>query len=83
MTKGEEIKCIVDYDLFDNNINNMIGLYIKTDAHTGKHLIYFKEIEEWAELLDEQIQLVKDNFVSAENQEIAKRIQELRVTCAC
>jgi len=83
VTKGEEIKCIVDYDLFDNNINNMIGLYIKTDAHTGKHLIYFKEIEEWAELLDEQIQLVKDNFVSAENQEIAKRIQELRVTCAC
>ena len=83
MTKGEEIKCIVDYDLFDNNINNMIGLYIKTDAHTGKHLIYFKEIEEWAELLDEQIQLVKDNFVSAENEEIAKRIQELRVTCAC
>ncbi len=83
MTKGEEVKCIVDYNLFDNNINNMIGLYIKTDAHSGKHLIYFKEIEEWAELLDEQIQLVKDNFVSAENEEIAKRIQELRVTCAC
>ena len=83
MKKGEEVKCIVDYDLFDNNINDMVGLYIKTDAHTGKHLIYFKEIEEWAELLDEQIQLVKDNFVSAENEEIAKRIQELRITCAC
>ena len=67
MTKGEEIKCVVDYNLFDNQIQDMIGLYIKTDAHTGKHLIYFKEIEEWAELLDEQIQLVKDNFVSTES----------------
>ena len=83
MTKGEEVRCIVDYNLFDNNIHDMVGLYIKTDTHTGKHLIYFKEIEEWAELSDEQIQLVKNNFVSVENEEIAKRIKELRVTCAC
>lgn len=82
MTKGEEIKCIVQYNLFDNDIENMIGLYIKTDLHTGKHLIYFKDIEEWAELLDEQIELVKDNFVSKENQKLADRIKELRVTCA-
>lgn len=83
MTKGEEVRCIVDYDLFDNQIKNMIGLYIKTDAVTKKHLIYFKDLEEWAELLDEQIQLVNDNFVSIENQKITERIQELRVTCAC
>ncbi len=83
MTKGEEVKCIVDYNLFDNQIKNMIGLYIKTDSVTKKHLIYFKDLEEWAELLDEQIELVNDNFVSIENQKIAERIQELRVTCAC
>ena len=64
-------------------IKNMIGLYIKTDGVTKKHLIYFKELEAWAELLDEQIELVKDNFVSTENQKIAERIQELKVTCAC
>tara|TARA_A100001015_G_C14927324_1_gene686934 strand:+ start:1054 stop:1305 length:252 start_codon:yes stop_codon:yes gene_type:complete len=83
VTKGEEVKCIVDYNLFDNQIKNMIGLYIKTDSVTKKHLIYFKDLEEWAELLDEQIELVNDNFVSIENQKIAERIQELRVTCAC
>ena len=82
MTKGEEVRCIVDYNLFDNDIKDMIGLYIRTNEDTGKHLIYFKQIEEWAELTDEQIQLVDDNFVTPENQRLADRIQELRITCA-
>jgi hypothetical protein len=82
VTKGEEVKCIVDYNLFDNDIKDMIGLYVKTNKDTGKHLVYFKQIEEWAELTDEQIELVNDNIVSPENQRLADRIQELRITCA-
>tara|TARA_B100000035_G_scaffold233121_1_gene201346 strand:- start:3472 stop:3723 length:252 start_codon:yes stop_codon:yes gene_type:complete len=82
MTKGEEVKCIIEYNLFDNQIKDMVGLYVKTNLDTGKHLVYFKEIEEWAELYDEQIELVNDNFVTTENQKLADRIQELKITCA-
>ena len=82
MIKGEEVKCIIEYNLFDNQIKDMVGLYVKTNLDTGKHLVYFKEIEEWAELYDEQIELVIDNFVTTENQKLADRIQELKITCA-
>ena len=82
MIKGEEVKCIIEYNLFDNQIKDMVGLYVKTNLDTGKHLVYFKEIEEWAELYDEQIELVNDNFVTTENQKLADRIQELKITCA-
>jgi predicted Rossmann-fold nucleotide-binding protein len=79
--KGEEVRCIVDYNLFDNEIRDMIGMYIRTNPDTNKHLIYFRDIGEWGELLDEEIQLVNDGFVSHENKEIAETIRELRITC--
>ena len=82
MIKGEEIKCVVSYNLFDNDIKDVVGLYVRTNNDTGKHLIYFKEIEEWAELTDDQIELVNKSFVSTENQKLADRIQELKITCA-
>ena len=82
MIKGEEIKCVVSYNLFDNDIKGVVGLYVRTNNDTGKHLIYFKEIEEWAELTDDQIELVNKSFVSTENQKLADRIQELKITCA-
>ena len=83
MIKGEEVRCIVDYNLFDNEIKDLIGMYIRTNRDTSKHLIYFRSIGEWGELLSEQIELVNEGFVTDENEKIAKRIQELKVTCDC
>ena len=47
MTRGEALQVTRDYDLFGINVNSFIGVYLKTDNRTGKHMVYFLELEEW------------------------------------
>jgi hypothetical protein len=58
MKRGEAIRCVVDYDLFDVNINGEEGCFIKLDEITGKSLIWFPCNGEWAELEEDQFELV-------------------------
>ena len=59
MTKGEAVRCIEDYELFEcGNINGEEGCYICYSESNGKHMVYFPECGEWAELTDKQIETV-------------------------
>lgn len=78
MKRGEAVRCIVDYDLFDLNLNGEEGCFVKLDEHSGKSLIYFWINEEWAELKEEQFERInKEGYISAKNKEFVSRIKTL------
>ena len=78
--RGESVKAIKDYDLFDNNVNGMVGVYLKTDERSGKHLVYFQQVGEWAELTSDSIEQLAPGNISGENQEFISRIKEMEIT---
>lgn len=80
MVKGEEVKVLIDYDLFDTNIKGEIGIYLRTAASTGKHLIYFPVNEEWAELRSNEIERVTDGQVFKKNKDFSDRVKTMVVT---
>ena len=58
MTKGEAVRCIEDYELFEcENVNGDEGCYIEYSEANDKHLIYFPECGEWAELKESQFEI--------------------------
>ena len=80
MTRGEEVKVLVDYDLFDTNIKDEIGIFLRTAPDTGKHLIYFAINEEWAELSDDQIERIHPDYVTTENKRFISNVKTMVVT---
>ena len=77
MYKGTAIVAIDDYDLFDLNIKGEVGIYLKTDSRSGKHLIYFPKNGEYAELLDEQIKEVDASMIPPGFSDFADRTRTL------
>tara|TARA_B100000963_G_scaffold344298_1_gene347016 strand:- start:377 stop:628 length:252 start_codon:yes stop_codon:yes gene_type:complete len=80
MKKGEEVRVLVDYDLFDQNVKDEIGVYIKTSKVNGKHLTYFPINQEWAELTDEQIERIHPDYVTIENKRFVSLVKTMVVT---
>ena len=80
MLRGEDVKVLVDYDLFDININGQTGIYIKTDENTKKLLIYFPINGEWGELKEEQVERTNPDVVPDKNKEFTSRIKLLAIT---
>lgn len=80
MTRGEEIKVLVDYDLFDLNIKGEVGIFLRTGASNGKHLTYFPVNGEWAELSDDQVERIHPDYVTTENKQFVSRIKTMVVT---
>ena len=78
MKRGEAVKCIVDYDLFDVNINGEEGCFVKLDEASNKSLTYFWINGEWAELESFQFELInKPGYIPARNKEFVSRIKTL------
>ena len=82
MTRGEEIRVLEKYDLFDVNIKGEKGIYLSTDKTTGKHLVYFSINGEYAELPDDFIKRLDPGKVSLENQEFVDRIKTMKIPYA-
>ena len=80
LTKGERLKATKSYDLFDEDVMGKSGLYIKTDAHTGKHLVYFPFNEEWAELPPDSIERQSAGEVSDSDRQFVGRVKTLVYT---
>ena len=80
MTRGEELKVTVDYDLFDVNINGETGVYLRTSDTSGKHLVYFSINGEWAELSDQQIERINPGKVTAKNKSFISNIKTMVTT---
>lgn len=81
MVRGEALRITQDYDLFGINVNSFIGVYLKTDGETQKHLVYFLELEEWAEFCDDFVERTNPEHVSATHQEFIDRVVPLKITC--
>jgi hypothetical protein len=74
--RGEEIRVIREYDLFDNNLMDHIGIFLKSDFN-GKHLIYFPHLGEWAELEEHIFQRLSASHVSEKAAEFVNRVVQL------
>lgn len=81
MIKGEAVRCIEDYELFEcGNINGEEGCYISYSECNGKHIVYFPQCEEWAELREEQIQRInKDGYIPKKNKIFIKKLSRLDI----
>ena len=78
MKRGEAVRCIVDYDLFDVNINGEEGCFVKLDEVSSKSLTYFWINEEWAELELSEFELInKPGYIPEKNKEFESRIKTL------
>ena len=82
MIKGEAVRCIEDYELFEcGNINGEEGCYICYSEGNGKHMVYFPKCQEWAELTSEQIERVnEDGHVPKKNKDFIDRVSRLKIT---
>ena len=82
MTRGEAVRCVVDYDLFDcDNVNGDEGCYIEYSEANDKHLIYFPECGEWAELKEEEFERVnKPGYISKKNKRFIDRVSRLKIS---
>ena len=76
MKRGEAVRCIVDYDLFDININGEEGCFLKLDENSKKSLVYFWINGEWAELRQGEMMLVnRPGYIPARNKRFVSRIK--------
>ena len=81
MTRGEALRVLIDYDLFDVNVNHFVGVYLRTNETTGKHLVYFMDLEEWGEFKDSDVERVKPDHVPDTHEEFVSRVKTLKITC--
>lgn len=75
MVKGETVIVRQEYDLFDNQMKGQRGIYLKTNEETGKHLIYFPQVQEFGEIKD--IERVNQGVIEEHHKNIVSRIVTL------
>ncbi len=82
MTKGEVIRCVEDYELFEcGNINGEEGCYISYSESNDKHIIYFPKCKEWAELREEEFERVnKEGYIPKKNKDFIKNVQRMKLS---
>ena len=80
ISRGERLKSIVDYDLFGNNTNGHSGIFLKKDKSSNKHLIYFPQFGEWAELLEEQFVRESPGTITEEDKSFIDNVKTLVYT---
>ena len=79
MKPGEYLRVLVDYKLYDLNLKDLKGIYVKT-LENGKYLTFFKENEEWAELSAVQVKRSRPGFVSEKNKKFIDRAKTMIYT---
>ena len=78
LTSGEEIKFVVDYDLYGYNINGMIGLVAREDSGNGKPLVCVESAGgEWIEPKDDMYVRLNPGVVPSSSLPFLKRIVKL------
>ena len=82
MNRGEAVRCVVDQDLFEcENVKGDEGCYIEYSEANDKHLIYFPECGEWAELKEEEFERVnKPGYISRKNKRFIKNVRRMELT---
>lgn len=77
MTRGESLKVLIDYDLFDNNLNGEVVIFLKQDKRSNKCLVYSPTVDEWAELRPSDVERLNPGVVPNSNQEFIDNIRTM------
>jgi len=79
MTRGEAVRCIDDYELFEHgNIKGEEGCYVSYSTCNNRHMVYFSRLEEWAELKAEQFERInKEGHIPKKNKDFIKLVSRL------
>ena len=79
MIRGEAVRCIDDYELLEcGNINGEEGCYISYSECNDKHMVYFPDCEEWAELKTEQFERInKEGYIPKKNKDFVSLVSRL------
>ena len=79
MIRGEAVRCIEDYELFEcGNISGSEGCYISYSEANKKHMVYFPECGEWAELKEDQFERVnRKGYIPRRNKNFIKLLSRL------
>ena len=77
MTKGEELKINIHYDLLGIDVYKERGVYVSTTSSSQKLLVYFPDSGEWGEFLIDQVERVDPDVVSTENAEFISCVRKL------
>jgi len=82
MTRGESVRCVVDYNLYEcENVNGDEGCYIEYSEANDKHLIYFPECGECAELREEEFERVnRPGYIPKKNKRFIDRVSRLKIS---
>jgi hypothetical protein len=78
MIRGESVLVVKSYDLFDRDVLDCKGIYIKTDTSSSKHLIFFPVNQEWAEMSDEFIERIDPGHIPEDNENFIKNVATLQ-----
>jgi hypothetical protein len=79
--RGEAVRCTVDYDLFEVNINGEQGCFIKYSEVNDKYVIRFDCNEEWAELRKGEFELVNNpGYIPKQYKNLIKHIATMKTT---
>ena len=77
--KGENLKFIKDYNLFDLHLLGLNGIFCKV-TESGKYLICVPENGEWCEVDPSFVKRTRPGFVSKKNREFCSRVREMVYT---
>jgi len=78
LIRGEEIKFIIDYDLYGHNINGMIGLVAREDSGNGKPLVCVQSANgEWIEPKDSMYIRLNPGVVPSSSLPFLERVVKL------
>jgi hypothetical protein len=81
MKRGEAVRCTVDYDLFDVNINGEQGCFMKYSETNDKYIIRFDCNEEWAELKIDEFELVnKPGYIPKQYKKLTQCVATMKIT---
>ncbi len=78
LVRGEEIRFIVDYDLYGHNLNGLVGLVVREDSGNGKPLVYVEEADgEWIEPETELYDRVDPGIVPANRLKFLQTVRKM------
>ena len=81
MKRGEAVRCTVDYDLFEVNVNGEQGCFMKHSEANDKYMIRFDCNEEWAELREDEFELVnKPGYIPKQYKELIQCVATMKIT---
>ena len=80
ITRGESVKFLIDYDLYDHNIKGMLGIFLKQNENSGKCLIYVPKVDEWAEFMPADLKRIKPGHVPAKNKKFIRNVRTMGYT---